>query len=72
MGYIKGVLIIIFKYLEKQAIDWRSDYKFIVLVKRTPLPKLKKYKFKQFTKDKPKIYLKHLVYYTTIINSICK
>ena len=68
MGYIKGVLIMIFKDLEEQAKDQRSNKRFAVLVKEISLLRLKKFKFKQFTKDKLKVYLKHLAHYILLQN----
>ena len=40
----------------------------MVLVKETLLlkPRLKKYKFKQFTKNKLRVYMKYLVHYTLL------
>ena len=63
ISYIKGVLIIILKDLEEGLINQRSNKRIIVLVNKKLMFRSLRQRFKLKNKDKPRVNLKHLVYY---------
>ena len=66
ISYIKGALIITLKDLEEGLTDQRSNKRIIVLVNKGLAFRSLRQKFKLKDKDKPRVNLKHLVYYTLV------
>ena len=65
-SYIKGVLIITLKDLEDRLIDQRSNKRIIILVNKGLTFRYLRQRFKLKNKDKPRVNLKHLVYYILV------
>ena len=63
INYIKGVLIIILKDLEKGLMDQRSNKRIIILVNKGLTFRSLRQRFKLKDKDKPRVNLKYLAYY---------
>ena len=66
ISYIKGVLIITLKDLEEELIDQRSNKRIIILVNKGLIFRSLRQRFKLREEDKPRVNLKHLVYYILV------
>ena len=66
ISYIKGVLIITLKDLEEGLMDQRSNKRIIILVNKGLMFRSLRQRFKLKYKDKPRVNLKHLVYYILV------
>ena len=66
ISYIKGVLIIMLKDLEEGLTDQRSDKRITILVNKGLTFRSLRQRFELKDKDKPRVNLKHLVYYILV------
>ena len=66
ISYIKGVLIITLKDLEEGLVDQRSNKRIIILVNKGLTLRSLRQRFKLQEEDKPRVNLKHLVYYILV------
>ena len=66
ISYIKGVLIITLKDLEEGLTDQRSNKRIVVLVNKGLTFRSLRQRFKLKDKDKLRVNLKYLVYYTLV------
>ena len=63
ISYIKEALIIILKDLEEGLMDQRSNKRIAILANKELIFRSLRQRFKLKDKDKPRVNLKHLVYY---------
>ena len=66
ISYIKGALIITLKDLEEGLTDQRSNKRIVILVNEGLIFRSLRQRFKLKDKDKPRVNLKHLVYYILV------
>jgi len=66
MSYIKGVLIIMLRNLKEGSRDWRSKRQILVPIIEILVVRLTRYRFKLKSKDKLRVDLSYLVYYTLL------
>ena len=75
ISYIKGVLIMTLRNLEEGFRDQRSERQILVPTEERLIVRLARQRFKLKSKDKPRVDLSHLAYYTLLwiacIDNMC-